>query len=101
MPGQPGIPGWFIAIFVIMIIVAIGTAIARASYRSSRGLNPFFPQDQVDATIVNSQIMRPAAPEQPAKTIEERLAELDDLHGRGVISDDEWHEGRSKAISEG
>ena len=97
---QPGIPGWFIAIFIIVIIAGIGTSIARASYRRSRGLNPFFPQDQVDAAIVNSQIMRPAEPEQPHKTIEERLAELDDLHNRGVISDDEWHEGRSKAISD-
>ena len=98
---QPGIPGWFIAIFIVMILVAIGSAIARAAYRSSRGVSPIFPREQVEAAIVNSQAMRPAEPEQPHKTIEERLAELDDLHSRGVISDDEWHEGRSKAISDG
>jgi len=35
------------------------------------------------------------------KTIEERLAELDDLHRRGVISDEELKDARAKVISDG
>ena len=37
----------------------------------------------------------------PARTVEERLAELDDLHERGVISDDEHREARGRILSEG
>ena len=101
MPGPSGIPAGFIALFVIFAIVAIGGTIARFVYRSSKGLNPFFPQDQVEAKIVNSELLRPAEPasEPPTETIERKLAELDDLHDRGVITDAEWHEARAKAIS--
>ena len=101
MPGPSGLPAGFIALFVIFAIVAIGGTIARFVYRSSKGLNPFFPQDQVEAKIVNSELLRPAEPasEPPAETVERKLAELDDLHDRGVITDAEWHEARAKAIS--
>jgi hypothetical protein len=101
MSGQSGIPGWVIAWIVFVAIVGVGSAIGRAVYRSNRGVSPFFAREQVEAAIVNSQMMQPAKPTEPGKTIEERLAELDGLHERGVITDDEWHEARSKAISDG
>ena len=101
MPGPSGPPTGFIVLFVIVAIVAIVGTIARFVYRSSKGLNPFFPEDQVEAKIVNSELLRPAdpAPEPPPDTVERKLAELDDLHDRGVITDAEWHEARAKAIS--
>lgn len=34
----------------------------------------------------------------PDNTVEQKLTELDDLHDRGVITDQQWHEARSKAI---
>jgi len=40
-------------------------------------------------------------PMTPAKTVEERLADLDDLHSRGVISDEEHRAARAKVIAEG
>ena len=40
-------------------------------------------------------------PMTPARTVEERLAELDDLHSRGVISDDEHRDARAKILSDG
>ena len=99
---SPGIPGWFIAIFVIVVLVAIGSAIARAMYRSSRGVDPFFAKEQVEAAIINSELLRPRDEHlhdqypdddhphdehphdtgSPHKSIEQRLAELEDLHGR-------------------
>ncbi len=39
------------------------------------------------------------APMTPARTVEERLADLDDLHSRGVISDEERRDARVKIIS--
>jgi hypothetical protein len=40
--------------------------------------------------------MAPAAPE---KSVEQRLAEIDDLHDRGVISTDEHTAARAKIIA--
>ena len=101
MDASPGIPGWFIGIFVIFALVGIGSAVARALYRQSRGVDPFFAKEQVEATIVNSELMRPREAEPPHKSIEERLAELDDLHRRGVISEEEHISARAKVLAEG
>lgn len=43
----------------------------------------------------------PTGPMVPARTVEERLADLDDLHERGVISDDEHRDARARILSEG
>src|SRR5262245_42818696 len=102
MTDFPGIPGWFIAIFVIVVLITIGSAIARAAYRSSKGVDPFFAKEQIEAQIVNSELLRPAKPEQkPEKTMEQRLAEIDELHARGIISDGERAEARGKILAEG
>ena len=106
MPDSPGIPGWFIGLIVIVAFVGIGSAIARGLYRQSRGVDPFFAKEQVEAAIVNSELLRPREAHasetyQPNKSIEQRLRELDDLHSRGVISDEELHAARAKVLSEG
>jgi hypothetical protein len=44
--------------------------------------------------------MAPPGPVTSARTVEQRLADLDDLHGRGVITDDEHRDARAKIISE-
>jgi hypothetical protein len=106
MPDSPGVPGWFIAAFVIIALVGVGSTIARALYRQSRGVDPFFAKEQVEATIVNSELMRPREEhphdaEQPHKSIEQRLTELEDLHSRGVISDEELRAARANVLEHG
>jgi hypothetical protein len=101
MDASPGIPGWFIGIFVIIALVGIGSAVARALYRQSRGVDPFFAKEQVEAAIVNSELMRPREAEPTHKSIEERLTELDDLHRRGVISEEEHRAARAMVLAEG
>jgi hypothetical protein len=97
MPGgSPGIPGWFIALFVIIAVAGIGTAIWRFSVLRSGGLNPFVAKEQLEVRL--NQTL--TAPRQTAgNSIEQRLAELNDLHTRGVISDDELTAGRAKIIA--
>jgi hypothetical protein len=97
MPGgSPGIPGWFIALFVIIAVAGIGTGIWRFSVLRSGGLNPFVAKEQLEARL--NQTL--TAPRQTAgSSIEQRLAELNDLHTRGVISDDELAAGRAKIIA--
>jgi hypothetical protein len=97
MPGgSPGIPGWFIALFVIIAVAGIGTSIWRFSVLRSGGLNPFVAKEQLEARL--NQTL--TAPEHTAgNSIEQRLAELNDLHTRGIISDDELAAGRAKIIA--
>jgi hypothetical protein len=99
MPGgTPGIPGWFIALFVIVLIGAIGGAIWRATVLRSGGLNPFVAREQLEAKL--NQTLTPPPPVQE-KSLEQRLAELDDLHSRGVITAEELSAGRAKLIAGG
>jgi hypothetical protein len=98
MPGgSTGIPGWFIALFVIVAIFIVATAIWRFSVLRSGGLNPFVAQEQLEVKL--NQTLTPAPPSPDAKSIEERLAELDDLHNRGVITAGELSAGRAKIIA--
>jgi hypothetical protein len=108
MPGgSPGIPGWFIAIFVIVALVGVGTSIWRYSVLRSGGLNPFVAKEQLEARLNQSlttppsppPTLIPPPPPPPATSIEQRLAELGDLHARGVITDDELAAGRAKIIA--
>jgi hypothetical protein len=99
-----GIPGFFIAIVVIFGIVSVGIGIWRFSVLRSAGLNPFVAKEQVEARVYQSDMFVPntsAAPTAPAgqETLEQRLMQLQDLHYRGVISDEELTAARAKAIS--
>ncbi|HYK68112.1 MAG TPA: hypothetical protein VEV45_09220 [Streptosporangiaceae bacterium] len=94
--GSPGIPGWFIAIFVIVAIAGIGTSIWRYSVLRSGGLNPFVAREQLEAKL--NQSLTPPPPD-TGQSIEQRLAELADLHTRGVITDEELKAGRAKIIA--
>jgi hypothetical protein len=103
--GGPGIPGWFIGLIVIIAVVGIGTSIWRYSVLRSGGLNPFVAREQLEARL-NQNLSAPPGPLAPsappaAKSVEERLAELSDLHSRGVITDEELAAGRAKIIGEG
>jgi hypothetical protein len=101
---SPGIPSGFIALFVIVALVGIGMAIWRAVVLSRSGLNPLVAREQLEARLAQSLSQQnpappaPPAPAQQEKSIEERLAELNDLHDRGVISDEERAAGRAKII---
>jgi hypothetical protein len=108
MPGgSPGIPGWFIAIVVIIFVVGVGSSIWRYSVLRRGGLNPFVAREQLEARLNQTLTAPPAPPPPPApapppapgRSIEQRLAELGDLHARGVISDNELAAGRAAIIA--
>lgn len=61
---------------------------ARASRRA--GIDPYTPDSVLIAQALQAQGPRP---------LEDRLAELDDLHRRGVISSDEHRAARTRALA--
>ena len=100
--GGEGIPDyvlWFGVAFLILFVVVVGFIIFTwvKNWRAFKqaGLDPIAAQSEIAGRLMNSELL---APEQ---TLEQRLGELDDLHARGVISDEEHRAARAKALSDG
>lgn len=101
-----GVPTWIPVVFVVLAVlvgigflIGIGSTIRRASILRKAGLSPMFAREQLEAQLAQN-LQNAAAPTsgQPAKTIEERLAELEALYERGVITAEELAAGRAKVI---
>ena len=95
-------PSWFVALFVFAGIMVVGGWIFRAVQAGQRfkvyrdaGLNPLTHQAEIEAKIAQAGFMTKPI------SIEQRLAELDDLCQRGVISDSERTAARAKILAEG
>lgn len=85
-------------LFAGVLIFIIVTFVRNWRVARKAGYDPLAMQTQIAAQVGQSALLRPsdAAPERPS--IEQRLAELDDLHDRGVISDAEHVAARAKAL---
>ena len=84
-------------LFAIAIIRAIIYAPRRRKILRDAGLDPMMASVQMEARLANSALLAPAG--SAAKTVEERLAELESLHGRGVISSEELRAARAKVLA--
>lgn len=114
MGQDPGIPGWFIALAVVMIMVGVGATLWRVSVArrmaEDAGLDPntaakavLLSNDGLDATYLASTLAsRSRAPSplpaQPAKTTEQRLQEIQALKDKGLVSDAEYEAQRQKIL---
>ncbi|WP_395819342.1 SHOCT domain-containing protein [Curtobacterium flaccumfaciens] len=102
-PGESAMPdlfdGWFGIAFGVVAALAILTTLTivilslyRGKRMADRGQNPLTMQEDIAYQAMQS---RTFAPDKP---LEQRLAELDDLHARGVISDEEHRSARAEAL---
>lgn len=99
---SPLVPAGYDAVWSLVmvggVIVVLGTiaVIVLAAYRSTRmanrGQNPLTLTEDLAFQATQSATLA------PVKSLEQRLAELDDLHARGVISDDEHRAARADAL---
>lgn len=87
-----GAPGWFVVVFVGMLIIGGTLTVMNWKKASDAGVNPLTMETEAMTTLINSKALA------PEKSIEERLAELDDLHQRAVISDAERAEARAAIL---
>jgi len=81
---------------IIIAVCGVAVAIWRFSVLKSGGLNPFVARQQLEARLARSRMMAPATPH---KGVEQRLAEVNDLNARGVITAEEHAAARAKIIS--
>ncbi|MFE6734281.1 SHOCT domain-containing protein [Microbacterium sp. NPDC057650] len=80
--------------FIVFLVIVI-----RRNWKTAKdaGYDPLTMETQMAAQVMNSELLRPAAAPAPA-ALEQRLAELDDLHRRGVITDAEHVAARASAL---
>jgi hypothetical protein len=80
----------FAAVLILLGFVFVGYSVVRGARAARRaGVDPFTPESLLIAQALEGR--RPGS-------LEQRLAELDDLHRRGVISADEHRAARTRAL---
>ncbi len=111
--GDPGFPGWFVALFVIAILAGIGTTVYRVSLarkvardagldEDTAAATTLFTQNGLDATYLAASLRGNATQQIPAasadhRSNEERLRELQRLKDQGLVTSEEY-DARRKAI---
>ncbi|CAI9386682.1 SHOCT domain-containing protein [Microbacterium sp. T2.11-28] len=95
--------GGFIGLFVVLFIGAaiFSAVVGIRKYRILRdaGTDPFTVDAAVAAKVLRSDVLRGSdEPATAPRSIEERLAELDGLLARGVITADEHREARAAVL---
>lgn len=112
-------PTFFLVFFILVAAVIAAGFVRTAIYLVRRrrilreaGFDPMVAGVQMGARLANSALFNPPAPPgqaaaagttsqpgAPERTVEQKLADLQDLFDRGVISSEELHEARLKIIS--
>ena len=97
-----GLFGVFIVIFVLAIAFAIVRAVMNTKKMVDAGQNPLTLQTDIELAALKSQALAPAATTVTASsaTVEQKLAQLDDLHARKIITDEELAASRLKVLGE-
>lgn len=86
----------FAVVFIVGVLVAMVVIISRnAAKARALGHDPVTMQTELAARAMDSGLLA------PAKSLEERLAELDGLRARGVITAEEHAKARADALAAG
>ena len=82
----------FAVLFCTVVVFIITSTVRNARVLRKAGLDPLTAQSQLAARAGRSQLLS------PHRSLEERLAELDDLRERGVITAEEHAAARARAL---
>ncbi len=81
-------------LFIIAVAVVMVVMISRNAAKARElGHDPLTMQTELAARAMDSELLA------PRPSLEARLAELDDLHARGVITADEHAKARAEALA--
>lgn len=95
---DPSIPSAFSGIFVLFVVLVLAVigfslyvGVRKYAVLKRAGHDPLTVDAELAARVLGSDALRPGAADAatPTKSLEERLAEIESLHERGVISADE------------
>lgn len=83
------------ALFLLAVLGGCVWVIAR-NFREARrhGLDPFTLHTTAYSRVLTSKLV------EPPRSLEDRLAQIDDLHARGLIDDDERRAARAAALGD-
>lgn len=94
----------FMALFALVVLAIIIAAVKTQSKRKQAlqqaGLNPYLTGDEQIAAAHRARSASAPVPAAPARSVEERLAELDDLLGREKITADEHARARLHVLTD-
>lgn len=93
--------GVLLVVFLLVAAFSVFVAVRKYMVLKKAGHDPLTVDAALAAKLLNSDALRPgtaAPPSAPALTVEQRLAELDDLVARGVISDAERTAARARIL---
>lgn len=84
-----------VVILILCAFVAIAFLVVR-NYKAAKaaGLNPLTAQVDLAAKVSNSQLLA------PARTMEQKLGELEALRAKNMISAEEYAQARAKILGE-
>jgi hypothetical protein len=86
--------GVFAVIFVLAVAFSARTALRSRKILRDHGLDPYAAQAEIAVRLAQGPLGT------PAKGLEHRLVELDDLHRRGLISGEEHSAARHAALTD-
>jgi hypothetical protein len=100
-PGLPKIPPAFeimiafVGAFILVVLVAIVVSLVRSrKVLRDSGLDPLAAQAQIAVRLAQGPLAT------PARSLEARLAELEDLRRRGLITEAEHDAARKAALEQ-
>jgi uncharacterized membrane protein len=117
--GDPTMGGGFeqvfgLFLFVVAAVLSIAMAVRRAKRLHDAGIDPLDPETDLQVRLARSRTMSPAdsthvaertpvpgppSGNEPAKTVEERLADVDRLYAAGTITPSERDAARSRILA--
>jgi len=108
---DPGPPGWFGGLFVLFIIIGIGSTVWRISAARSiarrAGMDPddataatLLTQNGLDATYLAANLRQSTRPVPAPRSSESRLHELKSLLDQGLVSQAEYDKRRAEILAE-
>lgn len=105
-PGMTGAFSGFFALIVVVGLIGMGISlyigVRKYMIMKRAGHDPLTVDAAMAAKFLNSDLLRPGTAvrdDAPAQSVEQRLADVDDLHARGVISDAERSAARAAILA--
>jgi hypothetical protein len=101
--GQWGAGAWIVALLLCIVVIGLPVFVFMLIVKPDGSLTVTYTRNATGAAPVATAptpSSTPAAPTSAQGSVRERLAQLDELHGAGVVTDEEYAAKRAKILDE-